>query len=114
MVQVLNTEVLQTAAFMAEGFEFGEPFTGEEDDEDPDLSSAYAHTTELLGPTVTDLLRKTHHRDDPTLVQIAFQASMSTYAEWMISSWYFENSGEEQFLSQIYDKIRDSGASKGI
>jgi len=108
MIEALNSEILQTAAFMAESFEFDEQKAGA-GEESEELQEACASVTELLGPRLVQLLRSMDHHEDPILIQIALQAGMSAFAEWLISSWYFENPQEEEFLAEIYVRVQESG-----
>lgn len=108
MLEALNAEILQTAAFVAESFEFEEKAL-EEDEESEETREACARATEILGSRMVRLLKSSQHHEDPILIQIAFQAGMSAYSHWMISSWYFENPENEQLLTEIYERVRDSG-----
>ncbi|KAF8989884.1 hypothetical protein BDQ17DRAFT_1414235 [Cyathus striatus] len=109
MVEALNGEILQTAAFMAESFVFDSkrhsastPTPGSVAGIQPpaarhvnseDHKEAWGGATDILG-----------HK------MIAFQAAMSAYAHWVITSWYFEDPEDEHLLNEIYARVRESGS----
>jgi len=107
MVEGLNTEVSQTAAFMADSFEFQKPQSGEE--ERQHAQEAHARASEILGERTTHLLKWSDHTDDPMLIQIAFQSTMLGFSEWLMESWYFEEPENDHFLQEIFGRIRESG-----
>ncbi|TFK76457.1 hypothetical protein BDN72DRAFT_785370 [Pluteus cervinus] len=107
MLEALNDEILQTAALVADTFKI-ERKEDSWSPEDPVLKASSERVSEILGPNFVDLLVHTEHCDDPIIPQMAFQAGMCAYADWMISSWYFENTRDEQLLSEIYNKVRKS------
>ena len=76
MVEKLNGEIHQAAAFMAESFEFQESKVGPEDD-----STNARGVTKLLGPTMLKLLGLVRHWEDSLVVQIALQACMTNFAD---------------------------------
>jgi hypothetical protein len=106
MVEGLNTEVSQTAAFVADSFEFEKPQSGVEEET---VQEAGVRVSEILGERMTRLLRQSEHADDPMLIQIAFQSAMLGFSEWLIESWYFEEPDSDRFLQEIYGKVRDGG-----
>ncbi|TFK45168.1 hypothetical protein BDQ12DRAFT_674251 [Crucibulum laeve] len=110
LVEALNSEILQTAAFMAESFQFEEKnsITSNLGEMSKDTKEAYAAAEEILGTRMVELLRLSEHHEDPMLVQIAFQASIAAYAHWIIASWYFEDPEDEHLLSEIYARVRES------
>jgi hypothetical protein len=113
MVEALNSDILQIAASLGEAFEFAAqrssdpPSSLEEADE---LEDAIEQVEEVLGARMTDFLRSSNHDEDPILVQMALQASMCAFCNWIISSWFFHSIEKEQLLEDIYEHIRDSGA----
>jgi hypothetical protein len=111
MVEGLNSEIMQIAAFMAESFVSEEKMkrgiTSEE--ESDELRDARGQATEVLGTNMVELLRTFQHQDDPILLQIAFQACMCAYTHWIISSWYFEDPEIEHVLSEIFARVREAG-----
>jgi len=113
MVEGLNSEIMQIAAFMAESFVSEEKMmkrgvTASEEESD-ELKDARGQATEVLGTNMVDLLRTFQHQDDPILLQIAFQACMCAYTHWIISSWYFEDPEIEHVLSEIFARVREAG-----
>ncbi|KAF8916224.1 hypothetical protein CPB85DRAFT_1290370 [Mucidula mucida] len=104
MVETLNGEIFQTAATIAEAFKFGD----KQVEGSTEMESAYRDVVEILGPRMTDLLRSSPHHDDQLVIQIALQAAMCAYVEWIITSWYFEGRDEEQLLSNLYNHIQGS------
>lgn len=107
MVEALNGEIFQTAATIAEAFKFGE----KQIEDSEDLLSAHGDVVDILGTRMTDLLRSSSHHDDQLLIQLALQAAMCAYMEWIITSWYFEGRDEEELLSNLYNYIQDGGES---
>ncbi|RDB20679.1 hypothetical protein Hypma_012266 [Hypsizygus marmoreus] len=118
MLNTLNSEVYQTAALVAESFQFRPKRTGADEgqgdraegegEETEEMAEVYASTTDILGPRMMELLKSSEHHDDPTLIQIAFQAGMSAYSNWIISSWYFEDPDDERLLDEIYGRVREA------
>jgi hypothetical protein len=130
MLNTLNSEIYQTAALVAESFEFkkerrgwreveevkdtGEDVEGAIDEvekgkEEEEMVEVYASATEILGPRMVELLRTSEHHEDPTLIQIAFQAGMSAYTNWIVTSWYFDDPEGDHLLSEIYMRVREAG-----
>lgn len=111
LVEGLNSEIMQIAAFMAESFVSEEKMkrvidTSEE--ESDELRDARGQATEVLGTNMVELLRTFQHQDDPILLQIAFQACMCAYTHWIISSWYFEDPEIEHVLNEIFARVREA------
>ncbi|KAF5374677.1 hypothetical protein D9615_008989 [Tricholomella constricta] len=110
MVNALNAEIYQTAAIVAESFEFKAEEGGDEEtrtqEEVAAMEEVYVSAGEIVGAPMLDLLRSSKHHEDPTLVQIAFQAGMTAYSNWIFTSWDFEDPEDNNGLSRIYDRIR--------
>jgi hypothetical protein len=132
MLNTLNSEIYQTAALVAESFEFkqknrrrgwrevddvgegdeetmGKEGDVERGDEQEEAAEVYASATEILGSRMVELLKTTEHHEDPTIIQIAFQAGMSAYTNWILTSWYFDDPEDEHLLSEIYMRVREAG-----
>ncbi|KAJ7805559.1 hypothetical protein B0H14DRAFT_3484977 [Mycena olivaceomarginata] len=85
LVQALNTEIRETAAFLADSFEFEEKNPDEATESDSEeMGEVYERATEILGHGLVDILRSSDHHDDPALVHLAFQCGMIEYARWMM------------------------------
>ena len=111
LVQLLNAEILQTAARMAEELTIKEKkidVEGKEQESD-ETTAAITRTEEIIGPRLTELLRTSEHHEDAILIQTAFQTGMAAYSHWMISSWCFESPEDEHMLSEIYARVREAG-----
>lgn len=106
MVEGLNAEILQTAAYVADHFVFSE--RGDFTDE---VHAAAGRLEELLGPKIVHLLSTIDHGDDPTLLQLASQAATTAYCRWMILSWDFDDANYDQFLKHIYMTVQQAGES---
>jgi DNA repair exonuclease SbcCD ATPase subunit len=104
MVEGLDAEILQTAAFIADHFIFEE-----KRDVTEEVQAAIERLVELLGPTIVDLLGTTEHAHDPTLIQLACQASMAVYSRWIILAWDFDDNNYDQFLKHIYMTVQGAG-----
>jgi len=110
LLNTLNSEMYQTAAMVAEAFEFrakdGRVGEGRTDEEAATMEEVYMSAGEIVGARMLGLLRTSEHREDPTIVQVAFQAGMAAYANWIVTSWDFEDPDDERGLSKIYGTIR--------
>lgn len=111
LVQALNTEIKDTAEFLADSFEFekkkdegGAELVGDA----AEMTEVYERATEILGHELVDILRTSDHHRNPALVRLAFQGGMVEYARWMSSSWFFEDPEDEQLLADIYQHVRAS------
>lgn len=104
MVEGLNAEILQAAAFMADHFVFED--RGEVTEE---VQAACGRLEELLGHRIVQLLGSIDHADDPMLIQLACQASTTMYCRWMILSWDFDDPNYDQFLKHVYLTVRTVG-----
>jgi DNA repair exonuclease SbcCD ATPase subunit len=133
MLNTLNSEIYQTAALVAESFEFkekkssrpgwrevedvnetgddveGAGDTVEKGNSAEEMAEVHASAIEILGSRMVELLKTSEHHEDPTLIQIAFQAGMSAYTNWIVTSWYFDDPEEEYLISEIYMRVRDAG-----
>ncbi|KII95455.1 hypothetical protein PLICRDRAFT_150178 [Plicaturopsis crispa FD-325 SS-3] len=101
MVEALNAEILQNAAFMADSFEFG--LLAEEEAEEAAVEEAAQNAQRFMGPALIQLLRTGQH-DDPMIVQIAFQACLAEFARWIATAWCFEDSQDDHFL-EIHEQM---------
>jgi len=102
-VESLDAEIFQTAAFMADYFVFEE-----RQDVTEEVQKAIVRLGELLGPKIVDLLRRTEHADDPTLMQLACQATTTAYCRWIIMSWHFGDPNYDQFLRNIFKTVQNA------
>jgi len=114
MIEALNSEILQTAVTMVEMFapELKREWTSKQNAANPaseDLRNAIEHTEEILGPQMTSMLQTFDHQDEPILLQIAFQASMCAFTEWLIDSWLFHARDSELLLQEVYERLREIG-----
>ncbi|KIY71909.1 hypothetical protein CYLTODRAFT_86697 [Cylindrobasidium torrendii FP15055 ss-10] len=105
-LDALNVEILQTAATMAETFTFGRSEGSEEL-----RRAADNEVVNTLGTRMIDLLQKSTHNEDPLAVQIALQAVLCAYMEWIITSWYFEGKEGDTLLGDIYNAILETDQS---
>jgi hypothetical protein len=103
MVEELNGEIFQMAAFMVDSFKFQETRTGD------DQTGARTRTREILGSTMLDLLSSIRHSEDPLVIQIALQACMTKFARWAIVMWHLDSSNGQSLLVGIHSQLRGSG-----
>lgn len=111
LVENLNSEIMQIAASMTEEFPIEEKkidVEGKQQESD-ETREAYARAEDTVGPRMAELLKTSEHHEDPILVQLAVQASMTAYTHWIISSWVFETPEDEHMLSEIYARVREAG-----
>ncbi|KAF7300443.1 hypothetical protein HMN09_00928000 [Mycena chlorophos] len=114
LVQALNTEIRDSAAFFADAFEFEDKTVpspeGEVDYTTPEMAEIVERATEILGADMVALLRSTSHHADASLVRLAVQGGCVEYARWMSGSWFFEDPEDEQLLADIYARVRADAA----
>lgn len=104
LVDALNVEILQTAAFISDSFDFArQPVYADE------IKEASTRIGELMGPNLTHLLGAVLHSEDPLLVQIALQGATVEFSRWIIMTWDFDGLQAEQPLAEIYNDIRETG-----
>jgi hypothetical protein len=103
LVDELNQEIMQTAAFISDSFDFARK--PEHRDE---IKEASARTSELIGPAMTSLLGTVQHGEDPLLIQIALQAATVEFSRWIIMTWDFDGLQAEQPLAEIKGHDRKS------
>jgi hypothetical protein len=104
MLEALNSEIFEAAAYIADSFEFDpKPFNTTE------VKEACARTNKMLGPMMVQNLTSIRHDEDPVIVQITCQACMIECSRRIISSWCFDGSKAEQFLPELYGRIRTAG-----
>jgi hypothetical protein len=103
MVEGLNSEIFQTAAFIADSFEF-EPMQAHSGAV-PD--TAHKKVAGWIGAKTLHLLTSTRHSEDPMLIQIAVQSCLARYSKDIIGTWCF-NMIPERFLVKVYDQMRQS------
>lgn len=111
LLENLNSEIMQIAASMTEELPIEEKridLEGKEQESD-EMRDAYARAEDTVGPRMAELLKLSEHHEDPILVQLAVQASMTAYTHWIISSWVFETPEDEHMLSEIYARVREAG-----
>ncbi|KAF8131993.1 hypothetical protein EV363DRAFT_1431287 [Boletus edulis] len=103
LVDAVNVEILQTAAFISDSYDFvRQPAHVDE------VKEASTRISELMGPTLTHLLGSVLHSEDPLLVQIALQGATVEFSRWIIMTWDFDGLQAEQPLAEIYNDIRET------
>ena len=106
MVEGLNADILETAAYMTDTFDFGQSSqaisTGRQ-------QSVHESVESRLGKIMTKLL--VQHERDQTLIQIAVQACLSHWCHHIASVWIIdtENTGLNDILIQLYEIISANG-----
>lgn len=103
MLQRLNAEVLQSAAYMAESMvdTFSFESAGVVRNE-----NAYEVVTGLFGQSLAHYLATKKHKDDPLLIQIAFQSCFIIFLEIVIRSLILPGEDVNRVLGSTYDRIR--------
>ncbi|KAH7912710.1 hypothetical protein BJ138DRAFT_1003876 [Hygrophoropsis aurantiaca] len=102
LVEGLNSEILQTAAFISDSFDFDRSQANAEE-----MKEASSRISELMGATMTRYITTMKHGDDPLIVQIALQAAMVEFTRWMAMTWDYDSLQAEQPLAEIYNDIRE-------
>ncbi|KAG2153163.1 hypothetical protein DEU56DRAFT_773432 [Suillus clintonianus] len=106
MLQRLNAEVLQSAAYMAESMVDAFSFeTGGVRDE-----SACAAVTKLFGQPLAHYLSTKKHKDDPLLIQITFQSCFVEFLEFVICSWTLPGGDANRMFAGTYERIKHGEA----
>ena len=106
MVEGLNADILETAAYMTDTFDFGQSSqaisTGRQ-------QSVHESIESDLGKIMTKLL--VQHERDQTLIQIAVQACLSHWCHYIASVWIIdaENTGLNGILIHLYENICANG-----
>lgn len=108
-LQRLNAELLQNTAFIAESMI--EVFISEKTTpKTEEQVGGMKRASGVIGHSIAHFLGTKNHRDDPILVQIAFQAYIAYVLQWISRAWII--GGDEiqnRFIDGIYEKVRESG-----
>ena len=106
MVEGLNADILETAAYMTDTFDFGQSSqmisTGRQQSVHESIKSG-------LGQIMTNLL--VQHGRDQMLIQIAVQAHLSRWCHHIASTWIIdaEKDGFNGILADLYEIISANG-----
>ncbi|KAJ7578254.1 hypothetical protein C8J56DRAFT_797921 [Mycena floridula] len=97
MVDTLNSEILQTAAFMAETETFHD-----------DLGLGSIEGIErMVGPGMATLMLEVQAQDDrETIIQTALQTALAGYSAWQINSWS-QDPNVSEGLARAYRNISE-------
>lgn len=98
LVEALNAEIMQTAAFVADSFDFAR-----QPEHATEIKEADTRIKELMGSTMTSLLSTVQHSSDPLLVQIALQGATVEFARWIVMTWDFDGLQAEHPLAEIFN-----------
>ncbi|KAF9218709.1 hypothetical protein BS17DRAFT_719808 [Gyrodon lividus] len=111
-LQRLNAEVLQSTAFMAESMvELFDPWMTMRESRTDEQAAGGTRASAKIGGVIAHFLGTKKHKDDPILIQIAFQAYLTYMLRWIACSWII--GGEEEhdlFIDTIYQSVRDKEA----
>ncbi|KAI5995306.1 hypothetical protein F5J12DRAFT_726162 [Pisolithus orientalis] len=67
--------------------------------------------TGVIGGAIVHFLGTKKHRDDPILVQIAFQAYFAHVLQWITRAWNIGgDETQNRLIEEIYEKVRDTEA----
>ncbi|KAN0081721.1 hypothetical protein V8E55_009345 [Tylopilus felleus] len=111
-LQRLNAEVLQSTAFMAESMVelFFHETTPQVSKTDEQLA-ACKRASAAIGGVVVHFLGTKKHRDDPILIQIAFQAYLTYRLRWIACSWIIGgDENHNRFIDAIYQSVHEKEA----
>lgn len=103
-VEHLNAQISQAAAHIADSAQFELPATRA-------LPSDISIPTQLLGPTMVELLHKVPHRDDPICVQLALQACMVAFLRHIATMWAAKPDYDDRLITEIYAGVKKHGQS---
>ena len=108
MVQGLNADILDTAAYMTDTFDFGQTSqtisTGRQ-------QSVHERVGRGLGKLMAHLLVQVEHERDQTFIQIAVQACLSYWCHRIASVWIIDanSTGLNDTLADLYGIIGANG-----
>ncbi|KZP05600.1 hypothetical protein FIBSPDRAFT_842868 [Athelia psychrophila] len=105
LVQALNADIFQLAAFMSDSFEAATTETPAETPADEDSKGAH-RIKGLLGDQLMASLTSWPHTDDPTVLQMALQCYLVQMSRRITSDWTFD--GSSPVLSKLYEQIHNS------
>lgn len=107
ILQKLNAELQHTSTSMAE--RVVSVFELDAVTSDPEQQIMVDKATESIGSTLVQFLR-TARRDDfiEMHLQIAFQAYLTSYLCWIVSSWTLDE-GRSAFINVLYERLRETG-----
>ncbi|KAH8827103.1 hypothetical protein DL96DRAFT_1232438 [Flagelloscypha sp. PMI_526] len=112
LLQASNERIHAFASFMADQFDLSvSSQQGAADFTSTDMEEAKERAEEILGSRMVHLLMQSGQKRKAELVRLAFQAGICAYAEWMVSSWMFEDPGREGVLNTVYESMRKSEPS---
>ncbi|KAG6331425.1 hypothetical protein ID866_7666 [Astraeus odoratus] len=109
-LQKLNAEVLQNTAFMSESMI--ETFmSGKANPKTEEQTASAKRASGIVGRAMVHFLSTKKHKDDPILVQIAFQAYFSYVLQWIARAWIIGgDENQNRFIDGIYERVRDTEA----
>lgn len=105
MMDGLNADILEMAAFMADSFQFEKvrEVRGEQ-------KAACERVRESLGARMPNLLISIRHKDDPMLIQIALQSCLAWYCTRIIRAWCIDTHNQmSDILIRVYEDVRRIG-----
>ncbi|KZP25915.1 hypothetical protein FIBSPDRAFT_732978 [Athelia psychrophila] len=103
LVQALNADIFQLAAFMSDSFQASTKKTPA--NEDP--KGAHHHRMkDHLGDQLIVSLTSWPHTDDPTVLQMALQCYLAKMSRDITSSWTFD--GSSSVLVRLYEQVRNA------
>ena len=110
-LQRLNAEVLQSTALMAESMAelFLHETTTQVAQTDEQLA-ACKRVSGAIGDAIVHFLGTKKHKDDPILIQIAFQAHLTYHLRWIACAWII---GGDEGYTRLVDAICPSIHEKG-
>ncbi|KAH0828892.1 hypothetical protein J3R83DRAFT_2291 [Lanmaoa asiatica] len=111
-LQRLNAEVLQSTAFMAETMVelFFHETTPQVSKTDEQLAACTRAST-AIGGVIVHFLGTKKHRDDPILIQIAFQAYLTYHLRWIARAWIIGgDENHNQFIDAVYQSVHEKEA----
>jgi hypothetical protein len=106
MIEGLNSEILQTAAFIAGSFKFAGTLASAAQEQ----HEACERVEHMLGKRMSVMLSSVQHSEDQ-LVQIALQSCLAWYCVCLIQQRSLESDGSRvhQLLENIYTRVRQEG-----
>ncbi|KAF7977916.1 hypothetical protein HWV62_1967 [Athelia sp. TMB] len=103
LVQALNAESFQLAAFVADSF----PIAPKRTYAEMDLKAAHHRIQGDLGNKLMGFLTTMAQSDDPTILQMALQCYLAHCCTQITNAWTFD--GSSDVLVKLYEQVRDTG-----
>ncbi|KAG6885092.1 hypothetical protein C0993_005975 [Termitomyces sp. T159_Od127] len=110
LVNTLNSEIYQTAALVAEAFDYNARVGGIESSAEDTavLNEACTSVADAIGTETTEMLKSLDHHEDPAVVQVAIQVAMAAISDWIVRTWNLDETEADNGFQKVYKGLRDA------